>query len=243
MFSIVWEHSELISQLPWCPDLQIYMNPTHSAREFVEDPNQSFCYIQLHSTQLLSPLNIALLSLFSSSLLPLKQHITAGGPLFSVLLSWKLLLILTFQCFLYVLPNIFESTARPFEPLWKMLAMPLRLLGSWFEILQWHTNGGKNEEKKRSNAPEKNKIKIKINLNVDEWPCLQLKGRDLNVHNRHGPLIMAVQYSTIAQYWWPDYCPINLRRTSTNVFVLFFFQISSRKHLCLCMLINIKSKY
>lgn len=98
---------------------------------------------------------------FRAVILPLKQHITAGGPLFSVLLSWKLLLILTFQCFLYVLPNIFESTARPFEPLWKMLAMPLRLLGSWFEILQWHTNWGKNEGKKGA-MTQKKKYKYKI---------------------------------------------------------------------------------
>lgn len=80
---------------------------------------------------------------FRADILPLKQHVTAGGPLFSVLLSWKLLLILTFQHFLHALHNKFESSARPFEPLRKMLTMPFRLLGSWFEILEWRTKKNK----------------------------------------------------------------------------------------------------
>lgn len=66
------------------------------------------------------------ITIFQQSFCHSSNTIAAGGPLFSVLLSWKLRLILT-QHFLHVLHKKSERSGRSCEPLWKMLKMPSRL--------------------------------------------------------------------------------------------------------------------
>lgn len=102
-------------------------------KERVQDPNQCFCLIHLHavpefSAPLQTPVyNIALfITIFQQSFCHSSNTVTAGAPLFSVLLGWKLLLILT-QHFLRVLHNKCESSSEPCEPLWKVSTMPSSL--------------------------------------------------------------------------------------------------------------------
>jgi len=104
-----------------------------STKVTVKDPHQCYCNIHSHavpvfSASLQSPVyNMALfITIFQQSFCHSSNTVTAGAPLFSVLLGWKLLLILT-QHFLHVLHNKCESSGRPCEPLQKVLTMPSRL--------------------------------------------------------------------------------------------------------------------
>lgn len=71
---------------------------------------------------------------FPAVTLSLKQHVTAGVLLFSVLLGWKLPLVLM-QHVLRVRHNKCESSGAPFEPDCKVLTKPRRIMGRWFETL------------------------------------------------------------------------------------------------------------
>ncbi len=116
----------------------------------------SFCYIHSYaapkfSAPLESPVyNIALfITIFQQSLCHSSNTVTAGAPLFSVLLGWKLPLILT-QHFLHVRHNKCESSGRPCEPLRKVSTMPLRLTNVGKSV--WNTARTKKNKESRTDV-------------------------------------------------------------------------------------------
>lgn len=95
--------------------------------------NHYFCIIHSHAVPGFSaPLqslvynSTLFMTIFQQSFCHSSNTIAAGAPLFSVLLSWKLRLILT-PHFLHVLHKKPERSGRPREPLWKLLKTPSRL--------------------------------------------------------------------------------------------------------------------